>query len=40
MPPGTIYLLGVWSDSAPMNSKNLTTELNDPHFTKLGRLQI
>jgi hypothetical protein len=32
MPPGTIYLLGVWSDSAPINSKKSMTELNGPHY--------
>jgi hypothetical protein len=36
MPPETISLLGVWSDSAPINSEKLTTELNGPHFTEFG----
>jgi hypothetical protein len=40
MPPGTIYLLGVWTHSAPINSEKSTTELNGPHYTKLGRLRI
>jgi hypothetical protein len=40
MPPGTISLLGVWSNSAPINLKKSTTELNDPHFTGVKGLQI
>jgi hypothetical protein len=40
MPPGTISILGVWSDSAPINSKKSTTELNGPHFTEIGRLNF
>jgi hypothetical protein len=40
MPPGTISILGVWSDSAPINSEKLTTELNGPHFTEFERLRI
>jgi hypothetical protein len=40
MPPGTISLLGVWSDSAPINSEKSTTELNGPHYTELGILRI
>jgi hypothetical protein len=40
MPPGTISLLGVWSDSAPINSEKSMTELNDPHYTELGILRI
>jgi hypothetical protein len=40
MPPGTISLLGVWSGSAPISSEKSTTELNDPHYTELGGLQI
>jgi hypothetical protein len=40
MPPGTISLLGVWYYSAPINFKKSMTELNDPHFTELGRLRI
>jgi hypothetical protein len=40
MPPGPISLLGVWSDSAPINSEKLTIELNGPHFTEIGRLRI
>jgi hypothetical protein len=40
MPPGTISPLGVWSKSIPVNSKKLTTELNGPHYTELGRLRI
>jgi hypothetical protein len=40
MPPGKFSLLGVWSDSTPINSERSTTKLNGPHFTKIGRLQI
>jgi hypothetical protein len=40
MSPGTISLLVVWSDSAPINSEKSITELNGPHFTEIGRLGI
>jgi hypothetical protein len=40
MPPGTISLLEVWSDYAPINYEKSTTELNGPHFTEFGRLRI
>jgi hypothetical protein len=40
MPPGTIYVLGVWSDSAPFNSEKSTTVLNGPRCTELGILRI
>jgi hypothetical protein len=40
MPPGTISLLGVWSDAAPINSEKSTTELNGPHFTEIEKLRI
>jgi hypothetical protein len=40
MPPRTISLLRVWSDSAPNDSDKSTTELNGPHFTEFGRLRI
>jgi hypothetical protein len=30
MPPGIISLLGVWHDSAPINSEKSMTELNGP----------
>jgi hypothetical protein len=40
VPPGTIYLLRVWSEYAPINSEKSTTELNDPHFTEIGTLRI
>jgi hypothetical protein len=40
MPPGTICILGVWSYSAPINSEKSTTELNGPHFTEFGRLNL
>jgi hypothetical protein len=36
----TIYLLEVWSSSIPINSENLTIELNDPHFAEIGRFRI
>jgi hypothetical protein len=35
MPPGTISLLRVWSDSAPINSEKSMTELNGPRCTNL-----
>jgi hypothetical protein len=38
MTPGTISLLGLWSDSAPIMSEKSTTELNGPHYTELGKL--
>jgi hypothetical protein len=37
---GTISLLGVWSDSAPINFEKSTTELNGPHITEFGRLNL
>jgi hypothetical protein len=40
MPPGTISLLGMWYDSAPINCEKSTTELNGPHLTEFGKLQI
>jgi hypothetical protein len=40
MPQVTISLLGVWFDSALINSEKSTTELNDPHYTELGILRI
>jgi hypothetical protein len=40
MSPGTISLLGVWPDSALINSEKATTKLNDPHFTEIERLRI
>jgi hypothetical protein len=40
MPPGTISILGVWSDSTQINSKKSMTEHNGPHFTEFGRLRI
>jgi hypothetical protein len=40
MPPETISILGVWSDSALINSEKSMTKLNDPHFTEIGRLRI
>jgi hypothetical protein len=40
MPPETISILGLWSDSTPINSEKSTTELNGSHFTEFGRLQI
>jgi hypothetical protein len=40
MPSGTIYLLGLWSNSIPLNSEKLTTELNDPHFTEVVNFEF
>jgi hypothetical protein len=40
MSPGTISILGVCSDFAPINFEKSTTELNSPHFTEIGRLRI
>jgi hypothetical protein len=37
MPSGTISLLMVWTNSAPINSEKLMTELNGPHFSEFGR---
>jgi hypothetical protein len=37
---GTISLFGGGTKSAPINSENLMTELNGPHFSEFGRLQI
>jgi hypothetical protein len=36
----TISLLRVGTNSAPINSEKSTTELNGPHFSEFGRLQI
>jgi hypothetical protein len=38
MSSGTIYLFGVGTNSATINSENSTTELNGPHFSEFGRL--
>jgi hypothetical protein len=40
MSSGTISLLRVWSNSIPLNSEKSTTELNDPHFIEIGRLNL
>jgi hypothetical protein len=37
MPSGTISLLRVGTNSAPINSEKSTTELNGPHFSEFGR---
>jgi hypothetical protein len=37
MPTGTISLLGVWSDTAPINAEKSMTELNGPRFTEIER---
>jgi hypothetical protein len=37
---GTISLLRVGTNSARINSEKSTTELNGPHFSEFGRLQI
>jgi hypothetical protein len=38
MPSGTIFILRVGSNSTPINSEKLTTELNGPHYTELEKL--
>jgi hypothetical protein len=40
MPPETISLLGVWSDSALINSEKSSTELNGQHCTELGNFEF
>jgi hypothetical protein len=40
MPSGTISLLRVRTNSAPLNSEKSMTELNSPHFLEFGRLRI
>jgi hypothetical protein len=40
MPPETISLLGVMTNSAPINSKKSMTELNGPHFSEFEKLRI
>jgi hypothetical protein len=40
MSSGTIYLLIVGTNSAPINSEKATTELNGPHFSEFGKLRI
>jgi hypothetical protein len=40
MSSGTIYLLRVGTNSAPINSEKSTSELNGPHFTEFGRLNL
>jgi hypothetical protein len=40
MPSGTISILGVGTNSDPINSEKSTTELNGPHFSEFGRLRI
>jgi hypothetical protein len=36
----TISLFIVWSNSIPINSKKLLTELIDPHYTEAYKLRI
>jgi hypothetical protein len=38
MPSGTISLLRVGTNSAPINSEKSMTELNGSHFSEFGRL--
>jgi hypothetical protein len=38
MPSGTISILRVGTNSAPINSKKSMIELNGPHFLEFGRL--
>jgi hypothetical protein len=40
MPSGTISILRVGTNSTPINSEKLTIELNGPHFSEFGGLQI
>jgi hypothetical protein len=40
MSSGTISLLRVWTNSAPINFEKSTTELNGPHFSKFETLRI
>jgi hypothetical protein len=40
MPSGTIAILTVGTNSAPINSEKSMIELNGPHFSKFGRLRI
>jgi hypothetical protein len=40
MPTGTISLLGVRTNTAPINSEKSTTGLNGPHYTELEKLRI
>jgi hypothetical protein len=40
MSSGTISILGVGTNSTPINSKNSMTELNGPHFSEFARLRI
>jgi hypothetical protein len=40
MPSGTISLLRVGTNSAPINYKKSITELNGPHFSEFGKLRI
>jgi hypothetical protein len=38
MPSGTIYLLRVGTNSAPINSEKSTTELNGQYYAELENL--
>jgi hypothetical protein len=40
MPLETISLFRVGTNSAPINSKKMMNELNNPHFLEFERLQI
>jgi hypothetical protein len=40
MSSGTISLLGMGTNIAPINSETLTTKLNGPHFSEFERLRI
>jgi hypothetical protein len=40
MSSGTIYILRVGTNSAPINSEKSASELNGPHFTEFGRLNL
>jgi hypothetical protein len=40
MSSGTISILEVWSNSIPLNSEKLPTELNGSHFTEIENFKF
>jgi hypothetical protein len=40
MPSETISILRVWTNSIPLNFEKSTAELNGPHFTEIGKLNL
>jgi hypothetical protein len=40
MPPGIIYIVGVWPNSIPINSEKILTELNGPQFTEIENFKF